>query len=184
MMTDWEYIDDGHIYTFKGEIKPSVTQLVNYATGNIYKNVPARILEQKAKYGTYIHEVIQNYVTGKKQEVNDDDAEKLADFIIVTDGVKFIEAEKMVAFEDRYAGRLDLMDKDGYIYDIKTTAKLHRTSLEWQIGLYYLASGKMKRKGFCIWLPKGKEAKLVEIKPKTKTECLELLKRYEADCEV
>lgn len=188
-MTDWEYIDEGHKYTYKGQIKPSVTQLVNYATGNIYKNVPARILEQKANYGTHIHEVIQNYLLGYGQKVVDEklleeSINKLAEFVMVTDGIKFTKVETMVAFEDRYAGRFDLMDKDGYIYDIKTTSKLHKSLLEWQIGLYYLATGKMKRKGFCIWLPKGKEGKLVEIKPKNKSECLELLKRYEADCEV
>lgn len=189
-MTDWEYIDEGHKYTYKGQIKPSVTQLVNYATGNIYKNVPARILEQKANYGTHIHEVIQNYLLGYGQKVVDEklleeSINALAGFVMVTDGIKFTKVETMVAFEDRYAGRFDLMDEDGYIYDIKTTSKLHRPSLEWQIALYYLADGKNNADcGYCIWLPKGKEAKLVEIKPKTKAECLELLKRYEADCSI
>lgn len=180
-MTDWTYQDAGHKYLCNGIEKPSVTKLVSYAVGNIYKGVPSAILQRKANYGTYVHQVIQNYVLGIDQEIDKDALNSLAEFIMLTDDIKFAEVEKMVTYQDRYAGRFDLMDKDGYIYDIKTTAKIHKTNLEWQLGLYYLANGSSKRKGYCIWLPKNKDGKLVEIKPKTKVECLELLKRYETD---
>ena len=183
-MNDWVYQDQGHKYLCNGIEKPSVTQLVNYAVGNIYKGVPSAVLERKANFGTYVHQVIQNHVLGVEQEVDKDAINSLAEFIMLTDDIKFTEVEKMVTYEDRYGGRFDLMDKDGFIYDIKTTTKIHKPNLEWQLGLYYLASGSKKRKGFCIWLPKGKEGKLVEIKPKTKAECLELLERYETDSKV
>ena len=186
MTNHWDYQDQGHKYLCNGVEKPSVTKLVSYAVGDIYKGIPPQILQRKANYGTHIHEVIQNYILGFNQKVVDDQLLKesintLAEFIMVTDGIKFTEVEKMVTYEDRFGGRFDLMDSNGYIYDIKTTSKLHKTNLEWQLGLYYLANGKMKRKGYCIWLPKGKEGKMVEIKPKTKTECLDLLERYETD---
>lgn len=184
IVTNWEYQDQGHKYLCNGIEKPSVTRLVSYAVGNIYKGVPSAILERKANFGTYVHQVIQNYVQGIDQEVDKDAINLLAEFIMLTDGIKFTEVEKMVTYEDRFGGRLDLMDEDGYIYDIKTTSKIHKENLEWQLGFYYLANGKMKRKGYCVWLPKGKEGKMVEIKPKTKTECLELLKRYETDSKV
>ena len=180
-MNDWVYQDQGHKYLCNGEQKPSVTQLVNYAVGNIYKGVPTAILERKASFGTYVHQVIQNHVQGIDQEVDKDAINLLAEFIMLADDIEFVEVEKMVTYEDRFGGRFDLMDKDGYIYDIKTTSKLHKENLEWQLGLYYLANGKMKRKGYCIWLPKNKDGKLVEIKPKTRSECLQLLERYEAD---
>lgn len=182
-MSEWVYIDQGHQYLYKNKPKPSVSKLVDYAVGDIYKNVPKRILENKANYGTRVHSLIQNYILGKDTDAGEH-INTLAEFIMLTDGIKFAEVEKMVCFQDRYAGRLDLMDKDGYIYDIKTTAKLHKLNLEWQLGLYYMASGSMKRKGYCIWLPKGKDAKLVEIKPKTKAECLDLLERYETDSNI
>lgn len=180
-MNEWKFIEDGHIYLCNGEEKPSVTNLVNYAVGNIYKGIPSAILERKASFGTYVHQVIQNHVLGIDQEVDKDAINSLAEFIMLTDHLRFTEVEKMVTYEDRFGGRFDLMDENGYIYDIKTTAKVHQENLEWQLGLYYLAFGKSKRKGFCVWLPKGKEGKLIEIKPKAKSECLELLKRYEAD---
>lgn len=199
-MNDWEYQDQGHKYLCDGIEKPSVTRLVSYAVGNIYKGVPSAILERKANFGTYVHQVIQNYVQGVDQEVDKDAINLLAEFIMITDGIKFTEVEKMVTYEDRFGGRLDLMDEDGYIYDIKTTSKLHKSSLEWQLGFYYLANGYPLMKlfadnkeylmtntdpfGYCIWLPKGKDGKLVKIKARTKYECLELLKRYETDSEV
>lgn len=180
MTNHWDYQDQGHKYLCNGVEKPSVTKLVSYAVGDIYKSVPPQILQRKANYGTRIHQVIQDYVLGNEQDAKDV-INTLAEFVMITDGIEFTEVEKMVTYQDRFGGRFDLMDSNGYIYDIKTTSKIHKENLEWQLGFYYLASGKMKRKGFCIWLPRGKDAKLVEIRPKTKTECLELLERYETD---
>lgn len=202
-MNDWVYQEQGHKYLCDGVEKPSVTRLVSFAVGNIYKGVPSAILERKANFGTYVHQVIQNYVLGIDQEVDKDAINLLAEFIMLTDGIKFTEVEKMVTYEDRFGGRLDLMDEYGFIYDIKTTSKIHKENLEWQLGFYYLANGKNRADcvgigrngeqtpfsipyeiGYCIWLPKGKEGKMVEIKPKTKTECLELLRRYETDSKI
>ena len=66
-----------------------------------------------------------------------------------------------------------------YIIDIKTTSELHDEWLKWQLSLYYLALGIERDFGFCLWLPKGKMGKVVQINTLPKEECLRLVKDYE-----
>lgn len=93
------------------------------------------------------------------------------------------DMEQIVAYKDKYAGTYDLLTLDNYIIDLKTTAELHEDWLQWQISLYYLAAGIKQDFGFCIWLPKGKMGKVVQINTVPHETLIELLDEYEHSAE-
>lgn len=184
-----EYLEDGHIYLVNGVIVPSVTQLVSYALGgNTYSNIPKRILDAKAQYGTEVHQLIQDYEEKKitLEEVNAkriDPNQKSALNQYVKLKSKYLiypkNQEVIVNYKDKMAGRYDMLDCDDYLWDIKTTQKVHTDALEWQLGLYYLALGKPKDIGYCIWLPKSDVGQVIQITPKSFKECEEMIEQYE-----
>lgn len=184
-----EYIEKGHIYlNSSGIIIPSVTQLVNYRFDYVYKDVPQDILKRKARYGSKVHSLIEQYENNictidEIEAMNIDPKIQSA----VRRYAKFKEknhlqvdkTEQMVEWNDRYAGRYDILTKDGHICDIKTTAVVHEEMLQLQLGLYYMAAGIKKDVGYCIWLPTHDYGGVIEIKPWTWEECEVLVKEYE-----
>ena len=183
-----EYLDDVHAYLIDGVLVPSVSELIKFKYPDIYKDIPEKILKQKANYGTKVHDYIQMFVNKEItmeeiQAKNIDPNIKIAveQFEILRKKWAFFiqDMEQIVHYKDKYAGRYDIKTTDGLILDIKTTAQLHEDLLALQIGLYNLAEGVSSGISYCIWLPKGKSGKVVAINPWTQDECLQLLKEYE-----
>lgn len=173
-----EYLENKHQYLIDGKLVPSVSTLVAYATGDIYKDIPEGILRKAGDHGTKVHEAIEEWERSK----TDDESEELKAYqelkkIYMLD-VK--NMEQMVHYKKHFCGRYDIMDTDGTIWDIKTTAKIHMENLEWQIGLYNLALG-IERKGFCIHIPKKGKYGVYLVNPKTNKECIELIEKYEQE---
>lgn len=174
-----EYIDSTHQYMVDGVLVPSVSTLVAYATGDIYKNIPESILEQARIHGTAVHDAIENYErTGATTE---EYAKEIGSYLELKE--KYIlnvkDMEQIVNYENHFCGRYDILDQEGTLWDIKTTSKYHQENLEWQLGLYYLGLGKEKDVGFCIHIPKKGKAKVHMVKPKTNRECIDLITTYE-----
>ena len=71
------------------------------------------------------------------------------------------------------------------LVDIKTTYKLDREYLSWQLSMYELAKGKRFDKLVAIWVNKKGDAELVDIERKTEQQIKELgfklVKQYEHD---
>lgn len=186
-----EFIEDGHVYLINGVIVPSVSRLVNFALGGRqYIGIPQSTLDAKGQYGTEVHQLIQDYEEGKikldelyTMSIDPNMKVALKQYIKLKDkySINPKEMEKMVNFEDKFAGRLDIIDDEGIIWDIKTTSKLHRDALEWQLSLYTLCLGEPKDYGYCIYLPKGDVGSVVQIKLKTFDECKELIERFERE---
>lgn len=183
-----KYLENGHIYlNSKGIIIPSVSKLIGFQLGNEYANVPSSVLQKSADYGTRIHKAIQDYEELGVEDIplnyleDIDELRTLNYYVMLKKQCGFVvnSMEQIVDFEERYAGRYDMLCCDGKIYDIKTTSKLMIDHLEWQIGLYYLALGFDEKIGYCIWLPKTDVPQVVEIEAKSNSECLDLLERYE-----
>lgn len=177
-----EFIEQGHIYLVDGVITPSVSEILKFIFPNKYKDVPHRVLEEKAQWGTHIHEAIEAYEKGKEPRLTDMERVTFSQYLKVKaeHHIEPLEMEEIVHYEDRYAGRLDMIafvDGEVCLIDFKTTSKLDIESLEWQLGMYSLAKGK-KYRCYALWLPKHELAKLVHIEPKTKKEILEVLERY------
>ena len=176
-----EFIKDGHYYLHDGVLIPSVSDIISFKFPKTYSGVPDDVLKRKAAYGTNIHRAIEEFI--ENGTVPEDENTRLAveeferlrkEWIFSIQSV-----EQIVHYKDRYAGTYDLKTKDNLIIDLKTTAKLHMDMLALQIGLYYLADNNPQEKGYCMWFPKGKGAKVKEIKVLGFDECKAILKEYE-----
>ena len=166
-----------HEYTW-GETKvPSVTTLITVLSPNPYSKVPKRILQKAADYGNVVHEAIENHALGKVQDEVEGFAgialrryeklEKQHDIVITSC------EQRMLYFEDDkplYAGTYDMLGvikgKTSLI-DIKTTADLHTDMLKYQLCMYKAALEQMNHftidKCYCLWMPKKKLGRLIEI---------------------
>ena len=178
-----EFIEQGHIYLVDGIITPSVSEILRFIFPDKYANVPPRVLEEKALFGTHIHEAIEAYERGEEPHLTDMEWVTFRQYLKVKEEYQItpLEMEEIVHYEGRYAGRLDmiaLVDGEFCLIDFKTTSKLDIESLEWQLGMYSLAK-RQSYKCYALWLPKKDLAKLVEINPKTEKEISEVLERYE-----
>lgn len=174
-----EYLDDSHTYLVNGVKVPSATKIVDYAMNNEYAKIPKSTLKKSAEYGTAVHEAIENYVSTK--EVSKEYAQQIEDFKEIAKKQMLLvkDMEQIVHYKNLYAGRYDICDEFGILWDIKTTSKLHTESLSWQLSLYYLAKyDEVKEYGYAIWLPKKGKPQAVKILTKSKEEVLKLLDDY------
>lgn len=179
-----EYIDECHTYLCDGVIIPSVSDLLKFKFPKKYDGIPEYILSTKADFGTAIHKAIEDYERGEEptltplQKVTFGQYLKLKDAFIINP----VEIELMIVDEQgRYAGRLDMIADVNYrrcLIDIKTTAKVDEYMLSWQLGLYKLGYKKPIEHCYVLWLPKKDLGKLIEILPKSKKECEELIEEY------
>lgn len=178
-----EYVDEEHIYLINGVITKSVTQILHLLFPDKYKNVDINILSAKAKYGTELHNYIEQYENGIiTQKINYIQEISFKQYLKLKDkyNIEVIEQEKIVNYKDVYAGRFDMIARvngELCLCDIKTTAELDLEYLSWQLSLYEYAYGKKFDKLYAIWLPKKDLGRLVEVKRKTKKEIKELLER-------
>ena len=187
-----EFIEDGHIYLVDGVITPSVSEILNFIFPNKYSDVPKQILNSKAEYGSRVHEAIERLEKGETlpqlnylQEASLEQWKKLRS----ENKIEVIEQEKMVNYENHYCGRFDMIANVNGAYslcDIKTTVKLDKESLSWQLSYYALAHNFKNyetefEKFYAIWLPKRELGEVVEIERKSKKELLEMLRRFEEE---
>ena len=195
-----EYIDELHLYLVNGVITPSVTQLLQKKFPNKYTGIPARILEEKCKFGNSVHEFIEMVSRGETPSLDNYPIhERLCceQFLKLqkNHSIHSLRNEMLIHYKDKYCGRLDLIALIDDMYclcDVKTTAKLDEEYLKYQLGLYYYA---LKEMGFvdivdfdkfiAIWLPKKELGKLIEISKLTQEEFDEFMKEfvYESDSE-
>lgn len=108
---------------------------------DMYKGVPKKVLNNKAKYGTGVHEDI--YMYDINEEILSDEVRGWADAKSKM-GFKVIDSEYIVTDYEHFASPIDkVIELDGglYLLDIKTTASLHVEYLSYQLSIYkYLFS--------------------------------------------
>ena len=177
-----EFLEKEHIYIKDGIIVPSVSEILKYIFPNKYKEVPKKVLEKKAEYGTRVHLAIQLLEEeGIKIKLNPNQRASLLQYFDLKKeyNIQVIEQEKIVSYEYEYAGRLDMIayvNGELSLIDIKTTYEIDEEYLSWQLSMYELAYGKKFDKLYCLWLPKNKLGDLVKIKRKEKKEIIKKLK--------
>jgi hypothetical protein len=143
----------------------SVTQLMKkYELIKSYTGVPKHILERKAKFGTLVHNEIDNYI--KNGEVGfTAEVGEFIKFCQVQD-FKPIKSE-FIVYNDVCAGTVDLMaEYNGFKVraDNKTTATYNADYLSWQLSIYdYLDNEKCDRLA-CLWFKDGLKYKDVDFK--------------------
>jgi len=187
-----EFLEDSHLYLVDGIITPSVTQIIQKIFPDKYKGIDKKILNKKAEFGTKGHSIIEHLdvsdLEQAKKEVlnikNKDLEICIREYLRLVEKLKIepLEHELRVHYKYLYAGTLDMIANVNGIeslIDIKFTAELDKEYLEWQLGMYQLACGKVFEKCYCLWLPKKNLGQLVEIVPKTKEEILNKLEELE-----
>ena len=141
-----EYIDDGHIYVYEGEVIPSITQAMKVRFGKKYEGIDKATLQRASDMGTAIHKAIEEWCkTGAES-----DYQEVRNFKFLLDKheMKTVNNEVPVILykdgEALLAGRLDLViksTKNGCVglADIKRTSTLDKEYLGYQLNLYRIA---------------------------------------------
>lgn len=186
MQDNLTFIEEGHIYLLNGIIVSSVSEILKFIFPSKYKGVPESILKRKSEYGSVVHEYIEKFENGRYKELPQLDIYQKMSFkqycrLKAKYDIEVIEQEKMIHYEDIYAGRFDMIATikgKECLCDIKTTSELDMEYLSWQLSLYEFAYGTRFKKLYAIWLPRKELAKLVEIPRKQKRQILSVLKKY------
>ncbi len=197
-----EFIDEEHLYLLDGIIIPSVSEILRFIFPDKYKNIPELILEEKAEYGTVIHKAIEMYeinlkVMGQEEafetitlvlNLNYIQIASLNQYIKLKQqyNLQVINQEEMIHYEDKYAGRFDMIAFINGSYslcDIKTTTELDAEYLSWQLSLYAYAFDNLNIGNhfetlYAIWLPKKDLGQIVEIERKSEEQILKMLEDY------
>lgn len=172
-----------HSYLLDGdELLIGVTSLMNkHGLSPDYSNVPKKVLENAAAEGTAIHNEIEAYYEGRTA-LNTPLTEEIAGL-----GLNFVSAEYLVSDNELTASSIDLVFKgqkkgEYDLVDIKTTQKMHRRSLEWQLGIYaYLFTlqnpGTTIGSCYCMHVDKKRRKLigLVPIEPVSRDDVQDLL---------
>ena len=177
---------EAHVYTLNGKRLPSVTQIIRAVNGDHYADIPENVLKEKAEWGNKVHEWIETYaMTGRRKRVG-------AIMKLTTDQIpKVLTNERIIIHSvevplctDHYAGIYDMLGTwrgVPTLFDIKTTYDLNIDSLEWQLGMYKEATEHEIEKCACLWCPKERPVRVVEITPKTKEDIDWMVYRYETE---
>ena len=182
-----EYIDEAHIYLCDGVIIPSVSDLLRFIFPDKYTGIPERILSEKAQFGTNIHKAIEDYENGLEISLTGIEEVVFEQYLKVKakHNIEVLEQEKLVCWNGRYAGRLDMIARVNGVrslIDIKTTATLHKDSLKYQLGFYDMADDEIFENIYCLWLPKNDIGRLVEIPRIEYVELAKVVNDYESHC--
>ena len=126
-----------HTYILDGErVLTGVTSLMRkHGLSPDYSGIPEATLKKAAAEGTAIHKEIEDYDNGLSVLRTP----LIEDYISL--GLKFVRNEYLVSDDESIASLIDGVykgkRKNGFILiDYKSTSKLHRRSLEWQLGIY------------------------------------------------
>lgn len=139
-----EFDEGTHTYTYKGQVLPSVTELLDDGS---YKYVDEKILKKASDYGTKVHKEIEDYFKHGKQA----NTETFLEFIML------------------YNENKELF-KNGTIMDIKTYSQLSKKNKEKTLtqlkmyakGIEYLTSQKITDY-YMIWIPRNKVGKIIRL---------------------
>lgn len=172
-----------HTYLLDGsEVLIGVTELMRkHGLGADYSGIPAATLRKAAEEGTKIHQEIEDYENGSAVLISPliQQYQKL--------GLKCIQTEYLVSDNLAVASAIDgvyegTAKNSVILVDYKTTQKLHRRALEWQLGIYRVLI-EMQNPGltveacYCLHIDKKKREiiGLVPITPVSDDEVQQLL---------
>lgn len=141
-MNGLEYIEEGHIYLYKGVVLPSATEIISLLFQDKYKDIPEFILEKARVKGTAIHKAIEDNYKGNFNLEYQEEVDLFFE-MLKEKGIEIIDMEKPIVCyyknEPICCGRLDLFVKKDNLYgilDIKTTSKLDTDYVGYQLNIY------------------------------------------------
>lgn len=173
-----------HTYTLNGKQLSGITSLLDRQLfKDKYSGIPDEILTRAAERGTYIHQccelVDEGFISDNLESIN---------YLSLKEkyNLQLEESEYIVSDNEHYASCIDKVyrvnDNTFHLGDIKTTYKLNKEYVQWQLSIYAylfeLQNPDAKVDSiFAIWL-RGETSQLVELEriPKEKIVAL-----FEAD---
>lgn len=160
---------EAHTYSLNGVSLSGITGMINRQIfPDKYNNIPKEVLEKAAERGRFIHEVCQTL-----DDIGCDmgvmEAQNYLELKLSL-GLSYVCSEYLVSDNKHFASCIDKVyksDKGYSLGDIKTTYKLDKDYLRWQLSVYAyffeLNNPELKvDKLFGIWL-RGHIAELVDI---------------------
>lgn len=179
------FYEDSHTYLTKdNKILTGITTILgNTIFKDKYSNIPKRILENAAIYGTMVHAKCEEHdIFGCS------DCEEVDNYIKIKEENNLIpiENEYLVSDNSRVATLIDVIfeatENSVHLADIKTISKLDTNYLSWQLSicayLFNIQNPDINvDKLYGIWLRKDKY-KLIEVERKNNNEIEELLNNY------
>ena len=180
--TEVFFESQSHSYTRSdGELILGLTSLMaKHNLGADYSGIPEATLLKAAEKGTKVHAYLQAFDEGELVPTSD----LLDDYR--AQNFKHLRSEFLVSDNEIVATFIDKVyqagEKEVDLADVKTTQKVHRRALSWQLGvgkyLFELQNPGIKvRKTFCIWADKeGMTLKgIIPIEPVSTEEVEALL---------
>lgn len=159
-----------HTYTLDGKQLSGVTSLLNRQLfKDKYTGISEEVLAKASERGSLIHETIECLEGfGSTQS----DIYEVQEYFKLKEehNLNVLENEYLVSDNTNVASSIDIVFDDFSLADIKTTSKLDKEYVKWQLSIYaYLFELQNPRKKagklYAVWLPKeqyGKPA-LVEL---------------------
>ena len=136
-MEQFTFNEETHEYRLGDKILPSVTTILEATLfEKKYAGVSEETLRKAAERGTIIHKEIENYI--KHEEIGF--TEELGNFIEIEQKANLQEIQSEIKIHnEEMAGTIDIFAKMGneqILADIKTTYKLDKEYVSWQLSFY------------------------------------------------
>lgn len=174
---------ENHTYTLDGKELSGITSVISRQLfPDKYRGIPEDVLQRAAERGTMIHEICELIddmgITHERQEAKG--YEELKEIW----GLRYECSEYLVSDNENYASFIDKVyresDTDFTLGDIKTTYKLDKDSVQWQLSIYaYFFElnnpGCKAVRLIVIWL-RGENHEIVEVERIPSETIIELLK--------
>lgn len=168
-----------HTYSINGKSLSGTTSILGkYLFPNQYDNVSEEVLEVARERGSLVHSQIQMDFEGFTI------AEPTEEFNAFKSlGLDIIESEYIVSNNTSVASAIDLVGSNYTLYDIKTTSKLNKEYVSWQLSIYAylfeLQNPTLKVNNLAAIHLRGNDAKVVEVTRIADEHIVALLSAYE-----
>lgn len=176
-----EFYEDSHEYWLKGKQLKGITGILHrHLFERKYSGIPKAVLENAAKEGSRIHLLIELCDTFRT--ASPDYFFQQYKTLKELHHLTTLANEYLVSDNRDYATKIDIVFEDISLGDIKTTSKLDREYLSWQLSIgadfFELNNPLLKvNKLYGIWLPQPRygNPKIIEVKRKPPEETSRLL---------
>ena len=174
-----------HTYTLGDKILHGITGVIkDKLFPNEYDNVPESVLNRAAERGSRIHKVLEMF---DLYNITTEHCTELNNYIKAVSEYPFlanhVTSEYLVTDGEQYASAIDKVYSDGkggvILADIKTTYKLNKDYVSWQLSVYKyffgLLNPNIKVSGlYVIWL-RGDKALISIVQEHSEEEVKQLL---------
>lgn len=191
-----KFYDEGHVYELDGVAIPSVSEIMRFATREVYGDVNKYLLDAASERGTAVHEACEALDLTGTADIDSDYAPYLEAYaaFLRDEEPEWYSIERPLHFYGEFAGTIDRVGllpqrKKVAILDIKTSSALKPALHGIQLAAYdflWMARGDMSGQDaeytYVLHLRKDGTYRLKEIPALRRewTACLQLHKLFSA----